>query len=224
MAPRLHRMSAVVMASLAIASLGACDRSRASDGGTSSPRSGPVTVGASAPTYAIQTLSGDSLNVGPSDHLVLLNVWATWCASCKEEFAFMDSLLAKHRSRGLRVVAVSVDVGSSEPVQQVASQYNVTFEVAHDPEGTIERRFPAMGVPASYLIGRDGKLVWKHVGVLPPSVDAVIEGALESAPAEAPQEDTNEHLEEEVLEGPGGEVYGATKPATRAGSSLKRVG
>jgi cytochrome c-type biogenesis protein len=210
------------MASFALAALGACDRSRAGEGGSSTPRSGPVAVGADAPTYAIQTLAGDSLTVGPSDNLVLLNVWATWCASCKEEFAFMDTLLAKHRSKGLRVVAVSVDVGSSEPVQQVASQYNVTFEVAHDPEGTIERRFPAMGVPASYLIDRDGKLLWKHVGVLPPSVDAVIEDALEASPASAAEQKADEYPHEEVLEGPGGEVYGAT-PASRAPLVVKRV-
>ncbi len=224
MTQRSHHVRAAVLAALAMSALVACDRSRASDGATASPRSGPVSVGATAPAYTIQTLAGDSLNVGPSDHLVLLNVWATWCASCKEEFAFMDTLLAKHGRKGLRVVAVSVDVGSSEPVQQVASQYNVTFEVAHDPEGTIERRFPAMGVPASYLIDRDGKLLWKHVGVLPPSVDAVIGDALEAAPTEAPAEEEHDHPVEEVLEGPGGEVYGAVKPAARAGALGKRVG
>ena len=110
--------------------------------------------------YAISTLRGDSLVLGRGDAVVLLNVWATWCASCKEEFAFMDTLLARYGASGLRVVAVSVDVGSSAPVERVARQYGVTFEVAHDPEGRVERLFPAMGVPASYLIGRDGLVRW----------------------------------------------------------------
>lgn len=135
-------------------------------------------VGQPAPAYAIATVTGDSLVVGPSESLVLLNVWATWCASCKEEFAFMDTLLAKHGPNGLRVVAVSVDAGSVEPVLRVAKQYGVTFEIAHDPDGEIERRFPALGVPASYLIGRDGRVVWKYVGVLPPKVDSVIAATL----------------------------------------------
>lgn len=131
-----------------------------------------------APAYAIATLSGDSLTVGPGESLVLLNVWATWCASCKEEFALMDTLLARHGPDGLRVVAVSVDAGSVQPVLDVAEQYAVTFEIAHDPAGIIERRFPALGVPASYLIGRDGRLLWKHVGMLPSKVDSVIAEAL----------------------------------------------
>ncbi len=150
----------------------ACGDVRTDD--SASGRLRPVAIGSPAPSYAIATFTGDSLVVGPSESLVLLNVWATWCASCKEEFAFMDTLLARHGPHGLRVVAVSVDVGSRDPVQRVADQYGVTFEIAHDPDGIIERRFPALGVPASYLIGADGRLVWKHVGVLPPAVDSVI--------------------------------------------------
>ena len=138
----------------------------------------PAAVGDMAPSYAVATVGGDSLVVGPSESLVLLNVWATWCASCKEEFALMDTLLTRHGPAGLRVVAVSVDAGSVEPVLRVAEQYAVTFDIAHDPEGIVERRFPALGVPASYLIGRDGRLLWKHVGVLPPKVDSVIAAAL----------------------------------------------
>ena len=148
------------------------------DGASLGARSRPAVVGQPAPDYAIATVAGDSLVVGPGESLVLLNVWATWCASCKEEFAFMDTLLAKHGPDGLRVVAVSVDAGSVEPVLRVAKQYAVTFEIAHDPDGEVERRFPALGVPASYLIGRDGRIVWKHVGVLPPKVDSVITATL----------------------------------------------
>jgi len=148
--------------------------------GSARPARQPVRVGAPAPAYRIGTFAGDSLVIGPSPSVVLLNVWATWCASCKEEFALMDTLLARHGPNGLRVVAVSVDVGSSAPVHRTVAEYAVTFEVAHDAEGDVERRYPALGVPASYLIGRDGRLLWKHVGVLPSSVDTVIARALAS--------------------------------------------
>lgn len=161
---------------LAVLVLAACTGDASGDGGGG--RSRPIVVGQPAPSYSIATVDGDSLVVGPGPSLVLLNVWATWCASCKEEFAFMDTLLARHGPDGLRVVAVSVDVGSVDPVLRVARQYGVTFEIAHDPDGVVERRFPALGVPASYLIGRDGRIVWKYVGVLPPSVDSVIANTL----------------------------------------------
>jgi thiol-disulfide isomerase/thioredoxin len=166
---------------LAFATLAAC----AGDPSRERVPRAPVVVGGAAPAYRIPTFGGDSLVVGPSSAVVLLNVWATWCASCKEEFALMDSLLARHGERGLRVVAVSVDVGSSEPVRATADRYAVTFEIAHDAEGEIERRFPALGVPASYLIDREGVVRWKHVGVLPAAVDSVIAGLL--APGDGAQ-------------------------------------
>lgn len=135
-------------------------------------------LGGPAPLYAIATLSGDSLVVGPSPSVVLLNVWATWCASCKEEFAHMDSLLARHAADGLRIVAVSIDAGDRSLVERTIAQYAATFEVAHDPDGTVEARYPALGVPASYLIDRDGVLRWRHVGVLPPAVDSIVAAVL----------------------------------------------
>lgn len=131
-------------------------------------------LGAPAPAYRIATLGGDSLVLGPSPRVVLLNVWATWCTSCKAEFAHMDSLLARHARNGLRVVAVSVDVGETALVQETLSSYAVSFEAAHDQAGEIETRFPAFGVPASYLIDRAGVLRWRHVGVLPTTVDSVV--------------------------------------------------
>jgi cytochrome c biogenesis protein CcmG, thiol:disulfide interchange protein DsbE len=181
--PHRSRHAAVRRAATALGAvlLAAC---AGGESASRAPRQ-PVRVGAAAPAYRIATFAGDSLVIGASPSVVLLNVWATWCASCKEEFALMDTLLARHGPAGLRVVAVSVDVGSSEPVHRTVAEYAVTFEVAHDAEGDVERRFPAMGVPASYLIGRDGTLLWKHVGVLPAAVDTVIARAL--APANVMQ-------------------------------------
>lgn len=151
-------------------------------------------LGEPAPTYRIRTLAGDSLVVGPSRSVVLLNVWATWCASCKEEFAHMDTLLARHRDDGLRVVAVSVDVGDTDLVRRTIAEYAATFEVAHDQAGEIETRYPALGVPASYVIDREGVLRWRHVGVLPAAVDSVIVALLAAedgvgalAPGSGPQ-------------------------------------
>lgn len=155
---------------------------------------GAPRLGEPAPAYRIGTLGGDSLVVGPSRSVVLLNVWATWCASCKEEFAHMDSLLARHRDDGLRVVAVSVDVGDTDLVRRTIAEYAATFEVAHDQAGEVEARFPALGVPASYVIDRDGVLRWRHVGVLPAAVDSVLvallapsNGADALAPTSRPQ-------------------------------------
>jgi cytochrome c biogenesis protein CcmG/thiol:disulfide interchange protein DsbE len=148
--------------------------------------SGPPRLGAPAPAYEIPTLDGALLRIGPSPSVVLLNVWATWCTACKEEFARLDTLLSRHSADGLRVVAVSVDAAETEVVRRTLEAHGATFEGAHDPRGTIEARFPALGVPASYVIDRDGILRWRHVGVLPPDVDSVVASLLSPARPGAP--------------------------------------
>lgn len=95
----------------------------------------------------------------------------------------MDTLAARYRGDGLRVVAVSVDAGAVAPVAQMAQDYGVTFDVAHDPDGRVERAFPALGVPASYLVDRDGAVVWRRVGVLTMAeTDSAVRAALAKAP------------------------------------------
>jgi cytochrome c-type biogenesis protein len=174
-------MPARLLTAAAVSGAVACAGASADADAPARRRPVATPIGARVPAYQAVTFGGDSLQLGRESRVVLLNVWATWCASCKEEFALMDTLLERHGARGLRVVAVSVDVGSDAPVRRTAAQYGVTFEIAHDPDGEIERRFPAIGVPASYLIDRDGTLLWKHVGVLPAAVDSVIAEALASA-------------------------------------------
>ena len=124
----------------------------------------PLDVGTPAPAYAIRTLSGDSVRVGASGPVTLLNVWATWCTSCREEMALLDSLQRELGPRGLRVVGVSVDQGPTSRVQQFVTTNEVHFAIAHDQPGDIQRLYQLVGVPTSFVIGRDGRILWRHTG------------------------------------------------------------
>ena len=71
----------------------------------------------------------------------------------------MDSLFQALGPRGFRIAAVSIDRGGEEVVKAFAKEYNISFDVLHDPSGDIERVFQTTGVPESFLIDRDGKIV-----------------------------------------------------------------
>ncbi|GAC1690328.1 MAG: hypothetical protein NVS9B3_08910 [Gemmatimonadaceae bacterium] len=134
----------------------------------------PLAVGAPVPRYAARIIEGrgaarggaDSARVGPGEPFTLLNVWATWCTSCREEMADLAALQHEYGGRGLEVVAVRVDQGSSDRVERYAATEHLAFTVAHDASGTLQQRFQVVGVPASYLVGRDGRLLWSHTGNL----------------------------------------------------------
>jgi peroxiredoxin len=99
------------------------------------------------PTYAAPTLAGDTVRVTAGGPLTLVNVWATWCTSCREEMADLEAMQRDYGPRGLRVVAVSVDEGSVERVRRFVEREKLTMPIAHDPEGRIQRLYSVVGVP-----------------------------------------------------------------------------
>jgi cytochrome c biogenesis protein CcmG/thiol:disulfide interchange protein DsbE len=155
---------------------------RTTDSASAAVSAASIVIGGALPSYRATTLSGTSVELGGAGgSLTLVNVWATWCTSCREE---MQDLAAIHRDflpRGLRVVAVSVDAGSEALVRRFMQREALPFPVVHDQAGTIQKQYHIVGVPTSYLIGADGRLLWQQVGGIHgelPKVRAELQKAL----------------------------------------------
>lgn len=141
----------------AAATLAACDRKAVT-----------VEVGAPIPPYQTVNLNGDSVSVSAlKGRVVVLNVWATWCAPCREEIPYLETLYNTHRDEGLTIVGVSVDSrGEDNTIREFMKDFNMTYDIWRDPDERIQAAYLALGVPASYLIDREGILRWKHLGTL----------------------------------------------------------
>jgi cytochrome c biogenesis protein CcmG, thiol:disulfide interchange protein DsbE len=158
----------------------ACGRggSDANGGGTaaaglSSGEFRPLVVGEPAPAYEAPTLGGDTVRLGGRGPVTILNVWATWCTSCREEMADLEGLHRQFAPRGVRVIGVSVDGGDGARVRRFVEGERLTFTVAHDPEQRIQQLYQVVGVPETFVIGADGRLLWRRVGNIHPVVDSV---------------------------------------------------
>lgn len=144
----------------------------------------PPAVGDIAPSLAVRRIAADgrtgpdSLRVGPGQPATLVAVWATWCAACRDEFAELERLHRTLGPRGLRVVAISVDDGSSERVARFVAGRHATFEVGHDASGQVAERLHLVGVPESFLLDGDGRIRWRQRGTLTdasrPAIEAVL--------------------------------------------------
>jgi peroxiredoxin len=123
-------------------------------------------IGKAAPDYRTVSLTGDSVSLTEArGRVVLLNVWATWCHPCREEIPILRALHEQYASRGLELVGVSVDArGEEETIREFAKDFRMTYPLWLDPDERVQSTFLAIGVPATFLIDRNGVLRWRHVG------------------------------------------------------------
>lgn len=155
-----------------VVALAACGGGDGADAGSGS-RFAPLRAGSEVPAYAAVDLAGDSVRLSELEgNVVVLNLWATWCHPCREEMPALQTLHETYRDEGLQVVGVSIDGRSSaELIPGFLDEVGVTFRILRDPEERVVRSFTTMGVPETFLIGRDGTLLHRWVGAFDPMAD-----------------------------------------------------
>lgn len=127
----------------------------------------PVSIGSQAPAFRVKELGATTYRTldDYKGKVVLLNVWATWCPPCRAEMPSIEQLYQQYGSRGLNVVAVSVDDAVSEDsIRAFARDLGLTFPILHDPTGKIEEVYQTTGYPETFVIGRDGVIRKKWIG------------------------------------------------------------
>jgi cytochrome c-type biogenesis protein len=124
-------------------------------------------------------MQGDSVDLTEyTGSIVLLNVWATWCIPCRREVPELQALHQQFESQGLRVVGVSIDGGDADAdVNGFMSDFKMTYTVLRDPAERVLSTFRIVGVPASYLIDREGIVRWRTIGPFTAN-DAQLQAAL----------------------------------------------
>jgi len=159
-------------------------------GTASSGRFRRLTAGDPAPEWSSLFLDGTPFRISDlRGQVTVLTVWATWCAPCRKEMPALQALWERFRKDGLQVVGVSVDDRlSASEIPGFLETFEIGFPVTHDPEGTVARTFMTMGVPESFLIGRDGILLHRWIGAFDPEAPAELE-RVKNALAERPVDD-----------------------------------
>ena len=162
-----------------VALVAACDAPR----GGAAPASG--TVGTSAPAYVATTLAGDTTSLAAQKgRVVLLNIWATWCHPCRAEIPELRAIHDRYRARGLQLVGVSVDAdGADDDIRQFMRDFQMTYPIWRDPAERISAQFLVIGVPATFLIDKQGIVRWRRTGPIAPG-DTSLTRAIDRAIAE----------------------------------------
>ncbi|MFK0690802.1 TlpA disulfide reductase family protein [Mesorhizobium sp. IMUNJ 23033] len=100
-----------------------------------------------------------------SGKVVLLNIWATWCAPCRKEMPTLDRLQEKLGGRDFEVVALSMDRAGPDIVKKFYAETGVTH-LALNIDSSAKAMFTlgAVGLPMTLLIDREGKEIGRLIG------------------------------------------------------------
>lgn len=121
-------------------------------------------IGDRAPALTLSTSSAGALNSETlAGKLIYVDFWASWCGPCKQSFPWMNEMQQKYASQGLSIVAINVDKHRKD-ADRFLSQLPASFTVAFDPAGVTPKQFAVKAMPSSFLIDRNGKVVFVHGG------------------------------------------------------------
>jgi thiol-disulfide isomerase/thioredoxin len=124
---------------------------------TAGAEGGPAAVGSPVPEVKITGFDGRAFDRGAlAGQVVLLDLWASWCAPCKEELPLLDSMAARLRAKGVTILAVSIDENRDDALGFLKSKGRWALSLAHDPEGRLAERLKPSRMPTSYIIDRAG--------------------------------------------------------------------
>ena len=120
--------------------------------------------GGPAPALTLKDLKGREHRLADyKGRVVLINFWATWCAPCRDEMPSMQRLKEKLAGRPFVILAVNLDEPESR-IEKFLSQVKLDLPVLLDPGRRVAKAWDARILPASYVVGPDGRVRYTVVG------------------------------------------------------------
>jgi cytochrome c biogenesis protein CcmG, thiol:disulfide interchange protein DsbE len=119
----------------------------------------PALANGAAPTFELKTFDGQTLGLSNlRGKPVVLNFWASWCQPCRDEAPILESAWEQYRSQG--IVLIGVDYVDTEPeAKKYLQEFKITYPNGPDIGTLISQAYHITGVPETYFITRDGKLL-----------------------------------------------------------------
>jgi len=118
-----------------------------------------------APDFLLPDLNGQVVRLSQlKGKVVMLNIWTTWCPPCRKEMPTMERLYQRLKSADFVMLAVSQDVDGKNTVLPYLQEGGLTFPVLLDVNGEIGKKYGVTGYPETFIIDRQGNVVYHHIG------------------------------------------------------------
>jgi peroxiredoxin len=116
------------------------------------------------PDFSGRADNGKTVSLaGLRGRVVLLNFWATWCLECRPEMSVFERLHREYSAQGLSIIGINAREGTPA-IREYSKELGLTFPLVLDPRGKINVDYGVIGLPTTFLIGRDGRAIALAVG------------------------------------------------------------
>ena len=143
-----------------------------------------VDAGPMAPDFTLQDLSGNWISLEKHrGSVIILDFWATWCPPCRKSIPELISLQEKYRSKGLVVLAVSIDDPqkvSARYLRTFKDQFKINYKILRHNDKVIKDYFEGgqMSIPTQFIIDRKGIIRKKIIGFKKGAIELSLDGLL----------------------------------------------
>jgi peroxiredoxin len=140
-------------------------------------------TGEPLPAFSLRDLDGAPHRLADyRGKVVLINFWATWCGPCRDEMPSIQDLRSQLKGKPFAVLAINLDEPESR-VRKFLARWKVDLPVLLDPERTVARQWNARILPATFIVGPDGRIRYSSVGELNWANDIVVSRISELLPS-----------------------------------------
>ncbi len=123
-------------------------------------------IGETAPSWSLPGLDGKTVNLSDfKGKVVILDFWATWCPPCREEIPSFIQIQKDLSEKGVVVVGIALDEEGASAVKPFAKKKGINYPLVIGAKSTTEAYGGIEGIPTTFIINRDGKIVGKHIGL-----------------------------------------------------------
>ena len=123
-----------------------------------------------APDFTLKAINDSSYTLSKMEgKVVLINFWATWCGPCRMEIPEFNELQKTYHERGLNIIGISVSDNKKQLknfTKSFAVDYPLLYGSAKDMNKVMRDYDGVYAVPSSFLIGKNGNIIWKYPGAI----------------------------------------------------------
>jgi len=123
-----------------------------------------LTVGALAFLGLLPASADEMLDLDEyQGNVIVVDFWASWCVPCRRSFPWLNSMHARYAENGLVIIGVNLDA-STQDAAAFLEDYPAAFRIYYDTNADLAKDFDVQAMPSSFVLGRDGEIVARHLG------------------------------------------------------------